>query len=435
MKDTNLIRKISAFIHDHLLSNYFDEKWVEMATAALLLLAVLILLVTVHVVLNKVFGFLFSAFGKRMKSNFMKYLYAFRFHNRLITLLLLNAFSHLLPDILHAYKTMVAPATTAVGVCMVAVVIFLLIAVANAFVKLLQDREGFRNKPFENYLQIIKMILFFCGVFASYTIVTGKSIISFLAAMGAASAVLMLLFKDTILGFAGSMQLMTNDMLRKGDWISMPQYGADGTVEEMNLTTVKVRNFDNTITTVPTYSLVSSSFQNWRGMSESGTRRFLRTINVIVSDVKFLDDKDLEKYLPIGDLKVFIEEKQKIFNQRNADLPVDTRIALNGHYLTNLDLFIQYAQWYLQNHPRISARATLLVRPQTAGGNGIPVQIYAFTQTTVWAQYEAIVAEVMNHLFASVGYFDLRVFEAPAASDSLSIKLQEPAAMAGAQKA
>lgn len=240
--------------------------------------------------------------------------------------------------------------------------------------------------------------------------------------MGAASAIMMLLFKDSIMGFVGSIQISTNNMVQLGDWITMNKYGADGNVEEINLTTVKVRNFDKTITTIPTYALISDSFQNWRGMQESGGRRFRRALFIKQSDIRPIREDELDKFKKVDGLAEYIERKQTEYAERSKHS--DTSISINGHWLTNNDLFIQYAIAYLRNHPRINTNMTLLVRQLAPTSQGLPVELYTFTNTTVWAEYEMILSEIVNHLISAVSYFDLQLFEDSSGSDDYNVYMK-----------
>jgi len=303
-------------------------------------------------------------------------------------------------------------------------IIWTLMAIIRSLADVVQERDAFKNKPFKSYLQVVQIIFYIFGAVAIFSVLTGKSATAFFAAMGAASAVLMLMFKDTIMGFVSSIQLSSNDMVRLGDWITMNKYGADGTVEEINLTTVKVVNFDKTITTIPTYALISDSFQNWRGMQESGGRRFRRSLFVNQSDIYFMSNNELEEMKAVEGLKDYIEQKQQEFGILNKNLKTDSSLPLNGHKLTNSDLFIQYATWYLKTHPRINQEMTLMVRTLSPTPEGLPVELYTFTNTVVWAEYEGIIIEIINHLISSLKYFKLRIYTTTA-SDSYDIYIKE----------
>jgi miniconductance mechanosensitive channel len=235
--------------------------------------------------------------------------------------------------------------------------------------------------------------------------------------MGALTAIIILVFKDTILGFVGSIQLAANDMIRIGDWVTMEKYGADGDVVEINLATVKIQNFDKTITTIPTYSFISDSFKNWRGMLDSDGRRVMRAIHIKIQSVQFCTPEMLDQLGEIELIRSYVESKEKEINDFNAQHEVNKSVLLNGRNQTNLGIFRYYVEQYLINNQEINKEMTMLVRQLAPTEKGVPIQIYAFTNTQEWAHYEAVMADIFDHLLAAVSYFKLEVFESPAGSD------------------
>ena len=250
-----------------------------------------------------------------------------------------------------------------------------------------------------------------------FSVVTGKSPIFFLTSLGAISAVLLLVFRDTILGFVGSIQLAANDMIRIGDWITMEKFGADGDVEEITLATVKVRNFDKTITTIPTYSFISDSFRNWRGMEESDGRRVKRPLKIQIGSVRFASPELIEKLQKVDVLKDFITKRQTEIKKYNEENGFVGEKAINGRQQTNLGLFRKYIQYYLERREEINTNMTLMVRQLEPTEYGIPLEVYCFTKTKDWEQYEGIVADIFDHLFSVMGMFELSAFERPTGSD------------------
>lgn len=273
------------------------------------------------------------------------------------------------------------------------------------------------RRPIRGYLDGIKIIAYaMAGIFI-VSILTGKSPWGVLSILGGFTVVLMLVFKDTILGFVASIQLSGHDMVRVGDWIEMPKYGADGDVINVTIHTIKVRNWDKTITTIPTYSLVSDAFKNWRGMSESGGRRIKRALHIDMSSIKFCTDEMLERFRKFDLIKHYIIEKQKeiaIYNKEHTSNPEQ---LINGRRQTNIGVFRAYIIAYLKNHPKIHQSMTFLVRHLEPTQYGLPVQIYVFSNDQVWANYEAIQADVFDHLLAAVPEFDLRLFQNPSGYD------------------
>lgn len=288
----------------------------------------------------------------------------------------------------------------------------------NAFRKVIQDRPALKDKPLKSIFQLVKILISGFLIILMLSILTDQSPAFFLTSLGAMTAVLLLVFKDTILGFVGSIQLSANDMIRVGDWVTMDKYGADGDVLEISLTTVKVQNFDKTITTIPTYSFISDSFKNWRGMEESDGRRIVRSINVKKDTIKFLSQTDLEKYRKIEMMSAFIDEREKDIKAYNEQNKIaNPEFAINGRNQTNIGLFRAYMEHYLKKNPNINTEMTCMVRLLPGTEKGVPLQVYVFSKVKAWAEYEVIVGDIFDHLMASVQYFDLELFENPSGSD------------------
>jgi len=275
----------------------------------------------------------------------------------------------------------------------------------------------YRDKPLNSYVQVASIILYIIAGVLIFSLVTGKSVVAFLTAMGAASAVLLLIFRDSILGFVASIQISTNDMVRQGDWITMPKYGADGDVTEINLTTVKVANFDKTITTIPTYALIADSFQNWRGMQDSGGRRIKRSILIKVNSIRFLNEQEIDALRSVKLLKPYIDERSAEIAAFNAERGLDGSMPVNGRRLTNVGLYRHYIDLYLAQHPGIHKGMTRMVRQLPPNELGLPLELYCFTNTTEWLVYEGVMSDIFDHLLAAHSYFNIVVFELPAADD------------------
>jgi miniconductance mechanosensitive channel len=273
------------------------------------------------------------------------------------------------------------------------------------------------HRPIRGYLDAIKIIAYVMAGIFLVSILTDQSPWGVLSILGGFTVVLMLVFKDTILGFVASIQLSGHDMVRVGDWIEMPKYGADGDVIDVTIHTVKVRNWDKTITTIPTYSLVSDAFKNWRGMSESGGRRIKRALHIDMSSIKFCSDDLLERFKKFDLIKDYIIQKQEEITGYNKEHATDPEQLINGRRQTNIGVFRAYIIAYLKNHPKIHQGMTFLIRHLEPTQNGLPVQIYVFSNDQVWANYEAIQADIFDHLLAAVPEFELRVFQNPTGYD------------------
>jgi len=252
--------------------------------------------------------------------------------------------------------------------------------------------------------------------------VLDRSPLLLISGFGAMTAILLLVFKDTILSLVASVQLTAQDMVRVGDWITMPQFGADGDVIDVQLHTVKVQNFDKTITTIPTHRLITDSFQNWRGMSESGGRRVKRSLYFDVSSIRFQSDEEIEHFRRFVLLARYVDDKRRELEEYNARLQGEVAADVNRRRLTNIGTFRAYAFNYLKNHPRIRQDLTLIVRQLPAGPDGLPLEIYCFTDTTVWAEYEGIQSDIFDHLIAIVPEFGLRLFQQPAGADLAALR-------------
>jgi miniconductance mechanosensitive channel len=270
-----------------------------------------------------------------------------------------------------------------------------------------------RNLPIRGIFQSVKLIAALIAIIFSLSLLIGKSPVL----LGAMTAVLLLVFKDTILGFVAGIQLSANEMLAVGDWLEMPKFGADGEVIDISLTTVKVRNWDNTITTIPAYALISDSFKNWRGMTESGGRRIKRAIHIDATSVTFLQPEDIKRLRRAALLSDYIEQKLTEIEIENNQTKIDLSSPVNGRRLTNLGTFRAYLRMYLKQHKSIHPNMSQIVRQLAPDANGIPLEIYAFSNDTGWANYEAIQADIFDHIFAIVPEFGLRVYQAPSGYD------------------
>ncbi len=278
-------------------------------------------------------------------------------------------------------------------------------------------RENKDNKSLKGFVQIIQVAILFVGVIIIIGILINKSPATLFAGLGASAAILMLVFKDTILGFVAGIQLSANDMLRPGDWITMDKYGADGTVIDVTLHAVKVRNFDKTITTIPPYALVTDSFQNWRGMFESGGRRIKRSIYIDMNSVRFCTTEMLDKFRHISLLKEYIEKTEKELKEYNEFHQIDSSVMVNGRRQTNLGVFRAYLNNYLKNSPVVHKEFYCMVRHLQPTEKGIPIELYFFSKITDWVIYEGIQADVFDHVLAVIPEFGLKVFQNPSGND------------------
>jgi len=267
------------------------------------------------------------------------------------------------------------------------------------------------------FFQVLKIILYFTGTIFMISVIFDRAPVYLLSGLGAMTAVLLLVFKDPILGFVAGIQLISNRMLKEGDWIEMPKYGANGDVIDITLTTVKVRNFDRTITNIPTYALITDSFKNWRGMQESGGRRIKRAINIDIGSIRFCTPEMTARYSKIRYIAEYMQMKNQEIGQYNKGLGEDVNDPANSRRLTNIGTFRAYIKVYLENHALINTQMTFLVRQLAPTGHGLPLEIYVFCKDKEWARYEAVQSDVFDHLLAMAPEFDLRVFQFPTGHD------------------
>ena len=302
--------------------------------------------------------------------------------------------------------------------------IFIYSRVLDALLNTLNDiyntYEISKSKPIKGFIQVLKTVIYIICILLIIAILTNKELSNILIGLGTLSAVLMLVFKDPILGFVGGIQLTINDMLRIGDWIVMDKSKADGEVLEIGLTTVKVQNWDKTITTIPTYSLISDSFTNWRGMENSGGRRIARSFVIDVDTIKFCTPEMLERFKKFQLVSQYITEKEKEIEEYNKLNNIDDSNLVNGRRQTNIGIFRAYLNAYLENCPFINKDMTFMVRQLSPTENGLPIQIYAFSSNKAWISYENIQSDIFDHVFAVVSMFDLKIYQKPS-SNSLTV--------------
>ena len=323
----------------------------------------------------------------------------------------------MLPLSLEGYDRLIAFAVNGVFIYMIIIGVLVIDSFLNAVLDIYRTLPIAKEVPIKSFIQIIKVSIYcIVGIFI-ISIVFNKTPLYFFSGLGALTAVLLLIFKDAILGFVAGIQLAANKMVAHGDWIEMPKYGADGDVLEVALTTVKVKNWDKTITTIPTYALISESFKNWRGMQQSGGRRIKRSIYIDISTITFCTDEMIERFSTIRYIADYMEKKKKELAEHNAAQGLDDTPSTNKRQLTNVGTFRAYVISYLKNHPMINQDMTFLIRQLAPTEHGLPIEIYVFCTDKVWAHYEAIQSDIFDHILAVVPEFDLKVFQSPAGTD------------------
>ena len=339
---------------------------------------------------------------------------------------IINSFATLIPaiildqslPILFRNSTFLLPFILgATDVIVILVSAWILVSFFNSINEILSQKEQHKDKPIGSLTQLAKILTFAVGAILIISTLTGRSPLFLLTGLGAVAAILLLVFKDSILGFVASIQLSANNMIQVGDWVTVPNYGADGDVLEINLTTIKVQNFDLTITTIPTYAFISDSFTNWRGMSNSNGRRIKRAISVKIDTIRFCDETMLEQFQKIELISDYLVQRKEEIKTYNAKRKVDASRLVNGRNMTNIGVFKAYIEEYLKANPNINKEMMIMVRQLPPSEKGLPLEIYAFSKDKSWKAYENIISDIFDHVLSVAPYFDLEIFENPAGSD------------------
>ena len=405
--------RIHEFFYELFISYNVIPFYAEILNFIILTVIIFLGLFIINFISKKIISKLFKSLSVNTKTNFDDFLIINKtpiYISKLVPAALLFL---IIPFWLYSYEFLVGYALQILEIYLVLLIVWIIRSVLRALKVYLKTVDSFKDKPIESFIQVVLILIWFLAILNIFSIITGKEITTFLAAMGALSAVILLIFKDTILGFVASIQLSSNDLIRIGDWITMKQFGADGDVIEINLNSVKIQNFDKTITTIPTYKLISDSFKNWRGMSESDGRRIKRSLSVKGSSIKFLSDEELVQLKKIKLLKNLISSKEEEIKKHNSNLDIDQSVLVNGRNLTNLGLFRNYIEIYLKNASNINNNMTVMCRQLSPTPHGIPLEIYAFSKNKEWKNYEHIMSDIFDHLLASLKSFHLELFEYP----------------------
>ena len=347
------------------------------------------------------------------KNNFDNFLVANNIQVHLSRLVPFVFLYWIFPFWLEDYQSGLLYSNLILEVYFIFLIVWIIRSFLNAAKEFFKTKDSFKDKPVDSFAQVAMILVWFMALILVFSILTGKEVSAFLTAMGALSAVILLIFKDTILGLVASIQLTSNDLIRIGDWITMKQFGADGDVIEINLNSVKVQNFDNTITTIPTYKLISDSFKNWRGMSDSNGRRIKRALLIKGSSIKFMGEEELLKLQKIKLISDYIAQTKSEIVEHNSNLDIVSDFKVNGRNLTNIGLFRKYTENYLVSNKLINNEMTVMCRQLTPTSQGVPLEIYAFITDKEWKNYENIVSDLFDHLLASLSTFDLELFELP----------------------
>nr|WP_106783165.1 mechanosensitive ion channel family protein [Lysinibacillus timonensis] len=401
------------FIHNQLVGYGVGDTWADYLSVTIMIAAIAIICIIANFITKKVVIRFITHIVNNNKYKWDKILLERKVFHKL---------SHIVPAVIIHYFASTFPSYQhLIEKLSVTYIIIIMLSVMNSLLSAINDiyqtYEISKVKPIKGYIQVAKIILFILGSIIIIAHLIGESPILLLSGIGALSAVFMLVFRDSILGLVAGIQLTANDMVRVGDWIEMPKYGANGDVIDISLNTVKVQNFDRTITTIPSYALISDSFINWRGMQASGGRRLKRSLLIDTTSIQFCSDEMIEKCKNIHYLRDYIVERELEISEYNTKNNINRSNVVNGRALTNIGVFRAYITNYLQHHPGIQKESTLMVRQLSPSEHGLPLEIYAFTNDVRWAMFESIQADIFDHLFAIAQEFELRIFQNPTGND------------------
>lgn len=419
------MNKIKHFVFEYLSNIITDETTAKYITVFCLSIMLIILLLMIRYGSRKIIINLFNKFAEKTKTNFDDILVLNRVPRKIASLIPLYIAYNLVPIIFEDFipeKSITQKTVEVVGIIFT---LWIIQSIINSFGDYLKTIKNFKDKPIESYEQVFLILIWLVGILSIFVTITGIPFIKFLTTIGAASAVIIFIFKDTILGFIASIQVSINDMVRIGDWITFDKYGADGDVIEINLVSVKVQNFDLTITTIPTYALISESFQNWRGMQESKGRRIKRSVFIKQNSVKYLTESHVEKLKEIQLITNYLNDKVEDIEKYNLDNSFNKEVLINGRNLTNLGVFRKWVDEYLKNHSGVHKEMMMMVRQLAPTTQGIPVEIYCFSVDKKWENYEYIMSDIFDHIIPALSYFELELFELPSSNYELVKTLKE----------
>ena len=383
----------------------------DWSSIVLLVLAVLLIIFFLDFIIRTIIRVIFAKIAYRSKTSFDDIMIAHKVPRNIAHIFPLIIAYKSIPNIFFEHAQWQFFLEKVILVLGIIFTVWGLRSVFGSVKDFFKSVDRLKDKPIDSYIQVIMIFVWLTGIFATFAVISGISFWEFMAGLGTVSAVIILVFKDTILGFVASIQVSVNDMVRIGDWITFQKFGADGDVVEINLATVKVRNFDHTITTIPTYALISDSFKNWRGMTESKGRRIKRALNIRMASIRHLNQDDLDKLSKVDLIRDYISSKTKDIASYNAQQQVDKSLLINGRNLTNIGVFRKYIESYVEKHSAINKDLMIMARQLQPGDNGLPIEIYAFSTDKRWQNYEYIIADIFDHIIAASSTFDLEIYE------------------------
>lgn len=411
------MEKLSHKAYNYLIDSGLTADWAAIINLIILLIGLLITLYLMDFVFRKILVGLFTRLSLNSKTHFDDFLVKNRAPRNIAHVIPLILLYKATPFVFRDFPAITPYLLKAIEVFGILLFLWIIRSILYTIKDFLKTLPSLRDKPIDSYIQVFMLFLWAFGLFFAFSIITGIELWKFFTALGTASAVIILVFKDTIMGFVASIQVSINDMVRIGDWITFEKYGADGDVIEINLATVKVQNFDKTITTIPTYALISDSFKNWRGMTNSKGRRIKRALLIKQESIRFLTQRDIESLQKIELIATYLKNESAEVEKYNSKNNVNKELLANGRNLTNIGVFRKYIDTYLNTRSGINKEMMIMVRQLAPTTQGIPLEIYAFSADKEWANYEYIMADIFDHLLATISFFDLEIFELPSSSN------------------
>ncbi|AGC78327.1 miniconductance mechanosensitive channel [Nonlabens dokdonensis] len=408
--------KIEHILYDYLIETGVSEATAGYLNAAALLIGLLILALLLDVVIKRIIIGVFARFAGKTRTNFDDLLIQNNVPRNVAHIVPLLLVLEFIPQVLVDFPYVENLIEKGLQVFGIILTLWIVRSILGTFKDYFKTLPRFNDKPIDSYIQVFMIFAWIIGTLSAFAIITGIEFIKFVTTIGTASAIIILVFRDTILGFVASIQVSVNDMVRIGDWVTFEKYGADGDVIEINLSTVKVQNFDLTITTIPTYALISDSFKNWRGMQNSGGRRIKRALSIKLDSISYLTSNEVDKLKEIELISSYLESRQADINSFNENNEINKAALINGRNLTNIGVFRKYMQTYIENHSGVNKDMMIMVRQLPPGAHGIPIEMYAFSSDKRWKNYEYIMADIFDHLIAAVPYFNLELYELPSNS-------------------
>lgn len=406
----------SEWIEDTLIDLGVAQRIAEGINILVYLLVYLIFLFIVSYLLLKIFPKLIKAISKRRKGNFQKYLIGTGFSKYLAYIIPLLIISNLTSNLLIPQPTISKIIAVLVNIILSILLILFVGSMLKGLENYLRTKPQLKDKPLQSYTQVLTIFVWGIGIMATINYVAGGNLIT-LGALGAGSAVLMLVFRDMILGFVASIQISVSDIVRIGDWIELDSYGADGFVTNISLVTVTIQNWDKTYSNVPTYSLISGSFKNWRGIYDTGGRRIKRSIYIKQNSIRFMNEADLNRLRKIERVKHYIDHRQLDIDRSNKLINADKSVVVNGRNQTNIGIFRKYVDAFLKEHTGLNFDLLCLARTLQPTEHGVPLEVYCFTKQTTFVEHEAIQGFILDHITATASHFGLEIYEAPSGRD------------------